>query len=122
MMRLGEVLVARFGRWTAAARVLLLLLVGGLVGGPRRAEAATIGSASSYVAVAPARVLDTRTGLGAPKGLVDPGRSVTLQVTSRGGVPASGVSAVVLNVTVTGAVKPGYVQVYPTGQGVVGAS
>ncbi|NMM33673.1 MAG: DUF1524 domain-containing protein, partial [Phycicoccus sp.] len=65
---------------------------------------------------------DTRTGLGAPKAVVGPGRSVTLQVTGRGGVPAAGVSAVVLNVTITAAIKPGYVQVYPTDLGVVGAS
>src|SRR5665811_1961762 len=49
------------------------------------------------------RVLDTRTGLGAPKAAVAAGGTVHLQVAGMGGVPSSGVSAVMLNVTVTAA-------------------
>jgi hypothetical protein len=77
---------------------------------------------SRFVPLAPTRVLDTRTGLGADKAKVLPKGSVHLQVTGAGGVPAAGVTAVVLNVTLTGATGPGFVQVYPTGQGVEGAS
>jgi hypothetical protein len=40
---------------------------------------------------------------------------VQLQVTGRGGVPASGVSAVALNVTVTEPTSPGWVNVYGDG-------
>ena len=57
--------------------------------------------AGAFGSLAPSRLLDTRTGVGAPKAAVAAGGTVHLQVTGRGGVPASGVSAVVLNVTVT---------------------
>lgn len=63
----------------------------------------------------PARVLDTRLGLGAPKAPVGPGRVVSLQITGRGGVPITGVKAVVLNVTAATSTRPGYLSVYPAG-------
>ncbi|WP_370078179.1 beta strand repeat-containing protein [Streptacidiphilus sp. MAP12-16] len=66
----------------------------------------------TLTALKPARLLDTRSGLGAPQGATT---SVTLQVTGRGGVPSSGVAAVALNVTVTGPVGGGYVTAYPAG-------
>jgi len=40
---------------------------------------------------------------------------VHLQVLGRGGVPASGVSAVVLNVTVTAPSRAGFITAYPNG-------
>jgi parallel beta-helix repeat protein len=64
--------------------------------------------------VTPVRLLDTRNGNGAPKARVAAGASVNLQVTGRGPVPSSGVSAVVLNVTVVGPSATGYLTVYPT--------
>ena len=66
----------------------------------------------SFTAVAPARFLDTRTGIGAPAGAT---RAVTLQVTGRGAVPSSDVSAVALNVTVTAPATAGYLTAYPAG-------
>lgn len=74
-----------------------------------------IGSAGSFYPIAPARILDTRTGLGASKKPLGSKGVLHLQVSGRGGVPASGVSAVVLNVTETGATTGGYITVYPTG-------
>ena len=47
---------------------------------------------------------------------------MTLAVAGQGGVPASGASTVVLNVTVTQATRAGFVQVFPTGQATVGSS
>ncbi|HET7798903.1 MAG TPA: hypothetical protein VFL38_00695 [Humibacillus xanthopallidus] len=64
--------------------------------------------------VTPARVLDTRSGVGAPKAAVAGGSTVTLPVSGRGGVPRSGAGTVVLNVTVTGGTAAGYVAVAPT--------
>lgn len=78
-----------------------------------------------FVPVAPERILDTRPGSGPVdgiEGVVPGGGTVEVQVTGRAGVPASGVSAVVLNVTMTEATAAGYVQVLPTGSGVIGAS
>ncbi|MEP7192266.1 MAG: hypothetical protein ABI903_05320 [Actinomycetota bacterium] len=68
---------------------------------------------ADYTALSPARVLDTRTGLGAPTSAVAGGHAITLKVTGHGGVPASGVKAVLVNVTVTGPAGAGYVTIYP---------
>jgi hypothetical protein len=72
-------------------------------------------AAGAFTSLAPARLLDTRSGLGAPLVAVAPGGTVSLQVTGRGNVPASGVSAVVLNVTVDKPTASGYVTVYGGG-------
>ena len=71
---------------------------------------------SVFESVAPARVLDTRTGTGAPKARVGPGGSVSVQVTGKAGVPATGVTAVVLNVTAVWPSMGSFVTVYPSGQ------
>ena len=62
----------------------------------------------------PVRILDTRTGIGA-SGLVRAGKPYSLSVLGQGGVPASGVAAVVLNVTVTQPAAASYLTVYPNG-------
>ena len=75
---------------------------------------------TSYKALEPARLLDTRPnrptvdGQGAGAGVQPTGTVTTVHVTGRGGVPANAVTAV-LNVTVTEPVAPGYVSVYPCG-------
>jgi hypothetical protein len=69
----------------------------------------------TYTALPPARLLDTRSGLGAPTGAVAPSGTVFLQVTGQGGVPASGVAAVVLNVTVAEPTASGFVTVFGDG-------
>jgi len=72
---------------------------------------------STFTPVAPERLLDTRTGVGAPQVRVPAGGTVELQVTGRGGVTA-GATAVVLNVTAVGlAGSPSsWITVWPTGQ------
>jgi hypothetical protein len=77
----------------------------------------------AFGAIAPQRILDTRTNSADPgvrQPPVAPMSSVSFPVTG-GGVPA-GVSAVVLNVTVTEPVAPGFITAYPTGGPVPGAS
>ncbi|MEH0842968.1 hypothetical protein V6U81_11340 [Micromonospora sp. CPCC 205711] len=69
----------------------------------------------AYYPVAPARLMDTRIGLGAPKAKIGPAAKVDLQVAGRGGVPTIGVGAVVLNVTITGPTAGSFVTVYPAG-------
>ena len=73
---------------------------------------ATPTTLARYQSVPPSRLLDTRTGIGAPQGQVPSGGHVAVQVTGRGGVPSTGVSAVVLNVTVTNPTGPGNATVY----------
>jgi Invasin, domain 3 len=77
--------------------------------------AAPTGAAGEFQPLTPARVLDTRTANGAPTAKVGPAQTLNLQVTGRGGLPATGVSAVVMNVTVTNPSAAGYLTVFPTG-------
>ena len=63
-----------------------------------------------YHALPPARILDTRAT--APVG---PGGTLTQLVTGVGGVPATGVSAVVLNVAVTSPTAASFLTIYPDG-------
>ena len=72
--------------------------------------------AGTFHPLSPQRILDTRTGLGAPAARLGPGGTVSLQVTGAGGVPASGVSAVVMNVTVTEPTAGGFLTVSPAGE------
>ena len=67
---------------------------------------------SGYHPLPPTRILDTRDGTGG-LGRLGPGVTGTVQVAGRGGVPSTGVSAVVLNVTVTDTTSAGYLTVYP---------
>jgi hypothetical protein len=64
----------------------------------------------------PIRLMDTRSGLGGTTGAVGPGGTVTLQVTGANGVPATGVTAVVLNVTAVSPTAASFLTVYPHGQ------
>ena len=69
----------------------------------------------SLTPVTPARLMDTREGLGGV--VLAPGEVRELQVSGRGGVPSSGVTAVSLNVTVTEPTSSGFVTVWPSGAG-----
>lgn len=67
--------------------------------------------------VNPTRVFDTRNGEGGvPIRKVGGDYVLRVQMTGRNGVPATGVSAVSLNVTVTGATGEGFVTVFPCGE------
>jgi hypothetical protein len=74
------------------------------------------GSGSVLDSLGPERVMDTRNGTGVPKAPVGPGGTVSLQVSGVAGVPSSGVTAVVLNVTATGPTAASNVTVYPAGE------
>ncbi len=66
---------------------------------------------AGFTAVSPRRVLDTRTGVGAPRAKVGPRGTVSLSVP---GLPA-GVTAVTMNVTATRPTSASYLTVYPGG-------
>ncbi|MDX1620024.1 MAG: S8 family serine peptidase [Nitriliruptorales bacterium] len=68
-----------------------------------------------YRAVDPARILDTRTTNGGHLGKLGHRDALRLQVAGRGGIPTSGVAAVVLNVTVTHPTNESYLTVFPSG-------
>jgi len=65
-----------------------------------------------FVGVTPARLYDSRTGRKLPLGA---GTTGEVQVLGAGGVPASGVTAVALNVTATGGTTASNFTVWPTG-------
>jgi hypothetical protein len=74
-------------------------------------------TAGSYVPLTPARIADTRTGSDEPYAgeTLGPGGSLNIHVAGAGGVPASGVSAALINVTVTDTTAQSYLVVYPEG-------
>ncbi len=105
---------ARGGVRTRALTAVVVMVV--MLWSSALVAAASPGTSSGgLVSLSPSRLLDTRTGTGAAKAPVPANGTVHLQVTGRGGVPASGVSAVVLNVTATAATRSGYVTVYADG-------
>ena len=73
------------------------------------------GTTGQFASIQPARLLDTRTTLGGHPTSMAPGETYPLQVLGRGGVPTSGVSAVVLNVTAIAPTRSTYVTVWPAG-------
>jgi len=101
------------GLATGLATLLSALPVGAAPPAPATPSAVAV--AGGFTSLSPSRLLDTRSGLGAAKAVVAPGATVSLQVAGRGGVPGSGVSAVVLNVTVVTPVTSGFVTVYGDG-------
>ncbi|MGW5850971.1 hypothetical protein ACWFQ8_24005, partial [Streptomyces sp. NPDC055254] len=75
----------------------------------------TASDLGTYRPITPTRLMDTRSGLGVPKAKVGQGGTVTLQVSGTAGIPTSGVTAVVLNVTATDPTTDSHVSVYPNG-------
>lgn len=124
------------GRWAAARAAVAVAALGATVLVPASAQAQPVAAGAShavavqaepaptsrFVPLAPARVLDTRSGVGAPAGRPSVGAVVDLQVTGRGGVPVDDVAAVTLNLVVTDPPRAGYVQALPAGRGEPGAS
>jgi len=78
----------------------------------------------SYVPLNPSRIADTRAGSGAPYAgsPLQANSSLIVQVTGVGTVPASGVAAVMLNLTVTDTTAASYLAVYPQGTSQPGTS
>ncbi|MGW2872670.1 PKD domain-containing protein [Kitasatospora sp. NPDC001225] len=75
----------------------------------------TKAAANGYTSVKPARIADTREGRGTVKGQVAGQSTFDLQVAGQGGLPAQGVAAVALNVTVTNPQGSGHLTVSPGG-------
>ncbi len=69
--------------------------------------------AGQYRPLMPARLLDTRIGLGAPAGQLGPHGTLTLHVAGAGNVPGSGVAAAVLNLTAVNGSSASFLAAYP---------
>ena len=72
----------------------------------------TVATGARYHPMTPSRLLDTR--IGSPP--LPPSGTLSVQVTGQAGVPSTGVSAVVMNVTVTATTASGYLTVFPVGE------
>ncbi|MGW2871383.1 right-handed parallel beta-helix repeat-containing protein [Kitasatospora sp. NPDC001225] len=78
---------------------------------------------SAFTPAGPTRLLDTRAPIGVPAAKAVPAwGTVDLQVAGVAGVPASGVDAVTMNVTVTDPMQDGHLTVYPHGDEAPNAS
>jgi len=82
----------------------------------------TTSAGSGFVPLSPDRIMDTRSGVGAPAGRLGPSRVVELTVAGVGGVPARGADVAVLNITATAADEESFVTVWPTGSPMPDAS
>ena len=104
------------GAWAISQPALQLAAScagGGYGGGGYGGYGAPTGTCGPYVPLPPTRVLDTRNGTGGVTGPVGPGQTISIQLAGTAGVPVSGASAVVLNVTVTDPTRGSYVTVFP---------
>ncbi|HEX8487697.1 MAG TPA: hypothetical protein VF642_04055 [Propionibacteriaceae bacterium] len=70
----------------------------------------------TYFPLVASRLLDTRTSNGGHQTPLGGRAQLDLQVSGRGGVPSTGVSAVVINLTVVGAASGSFLTAWPTGQ------
>lgn len=76
---------------------------------------------AGFAGVVPDRLLDTRNGIGGPAARFDAGEIRSVQVAGVAGIP-SDAESVVVNITLTGADRIGFVTAFPNGQPVPDAS
>lgn len=92
-------------------------LVGsGYASGPVRLEQPVSSSPGYFVPVSPSRVLDTRNGIGGNVVPLPGGWSTQVQIAGAGGVPPTGATGVVLNVTAVDPTGGGFVTAWPSGE------
>lgn len=84
---------------------------------PVRIERPVPATPSCFVPLNPFRVLDTRTGQGGNNAALTTATQTEAIVTGVGGVPPTGATAVVLNVTVADPTAAGFITAWPSGEG-----
>ncbi len=72
-------------------------------------------AAGRFTPITPTRIVDTRTGQGAAKAPIGAERHIRVKIADVAGLPATGVDAVIANVTAVGATQPHFFTVYPGG-------
>ncbi len=103
-------------RWAAVGAAVAVTLGGGTALHFALAAPGDV-VASSFVPIAPIRILDTRPAplnVGTFVGPLGAGQTLTFQVAGAGGIPANA-TAVVMNVTVDQTTGPSYLTVFPAG-------
>lgn len=71
---------------------------------------------AKFTPTSPKRLFDSRDGTGMRRGVLAPGAPVDIQVAGKGGVPKTGATAVVLNLTAVKPDRSGHLRVTPTGR------
>ncbi len=103
---------------SVARRVLLALsvfltLITGVGSGTRAAAAGT--ADGSFVSLPDTRIFDTSAGVNVPRAPIAANGTLTAQITGLSGVPSSGVSAVVINLTIVASTAAGNIFAYAAG-------
>ncbi|NUT34729.1 MAG: choice-of-anchor D domain-containing protein [Hamadaea sp.] len=104
---------------TASAVSAELIIPDGTTAGERFVKLDAVGfhgARGTYYPHGPRRIMDTRSGVGAPKAKLGAGQTLTLQVTGRVNVPYSGVGSVTMNVTVANTTATSFLTLYPAGE------
>ena len=122
LSRVVTSIVATLSLVTSTAAITAASPVAKATAAPAGGPAAAPTVPGAFGSITPVRVLDTRTDTGGHHAPVGSKQAIAVQVDGLGGVPASGVSAVAVNVTVTGETKPGFATVYASGSAVPTAS
>ena len=110
---LGAVRVGTSGQITLANTSLVPVTIDVSVLGYYLQGTPVVGSA--FTKTAPVRVVDTARGIGAPAGPAAADTTLTTTVEGMSGLPAAGVSAVVLMVSGSGATRSGFLTGFPPG-------
>ena len=84
--------------------------------GPVRLEHPVSSAPACFEPVSPARILDTRDGTGGNFSALSSNTLTELNVAGIGPVPATGATAVVLNVTVDAPITSGFITAWPSGE------
>ena len=108
------VLVLAAGAAAAVAGVLLLMVVLGFESHPAGATTTPAPSSGEFTAIPAVRLFDTAHGVGGPRAKLGPGKTITVQITGRGGIPA-GATAITTNVIASTGTASGRLTVYPAG-------
>lgn len=100
-------------RWVAGL-VAVAMAALGVVAVARSVDAAPPPTTSAFQPITPTRLFDTRDGTGGvPVGKRAGGTTLTVAVAGRAGLPAGGISAVSVNLTVTETDALGYITAFP---------
>ena len=103
----------RLGLGLKSTWILVAPGCNGRTGGTPPAAAAQ----TTFHAVTPARVVDSRSGLNAPPTTLMGGCVLPVRLAGLGGVPEAGATAVTMNLTVVGATGAGFATAYPCASG-----
>ncbi len=104
----------RAAAWTAGLAMATSFVVPVLMAAPAHADVA--GNGGDFIALSPRpAILNTSTGVGAPKATLTAGKTIAVQATGVGSVPVTGVKAVLVDIDVSSASAASNITAWPVG-------